>query len=153
MKTKTKHPGGRPPKYKTPEELQAKVDEYFESCWVDKVTEATDKDGVCTMSTVRYQNRPYTVAGLALHLDMTRETLCQYAKGGKFSDVIKRAKDKIVMNVEESLLWGKNATGPIFWLKNHAGYRDKQEQDINVNGSLIHKIERVVVKPSDRTQD
>jgi hypothetical protein len=31
------------------------------------------------------------------------------------------------MYVEENLVEGKNAAGPIFWLKNHAGYRDKQE--------------------------
>jgi hypothetical protein len=126
---KSKHPGGRPPKYKTPQELQEKIDAYFDSCWIDKVTEVTDKDGKCTMSTVRYQNRPYTVAGLALALDLCRDTLAEYVKAGQFSDVVKKAKIKIEMNVEELLLEGKNAAGPIFWLKNHAAYRDKQEME------------------------
>jgi hypothetical protein len=31
------------------------------------------------------------------------------------------------MNVEEYLLAGKNATGAIFWLKNHAHYADNQQ--------------------------
>jgi hypothetical protein len=127
--SKGKHPGGRPPKYKTAKELQEKIDAYFDSCWIDKVTEVTDKEGICTMSTVRYQNRPYTVAGLALALDLCRDTLAEYVKAGQFSDIIKKAKLKIEMNVEELLLEGKNAAGPIFWLKNHAAYRDKQEME------------------------
>lgn len=123
-------PAGRPPIFKTPEEMQAKVDEYFESCWMDKVTETTDKNGACTMSTVRYQQRPYTIMGLAMHLGMCRDTLCEYAKNGEFSDIVKNAKAKVEMFVEESVLWNKNATGPIFWLKNHAGYTDKIEQTL-----------------------
>jgi len=124
-----KNKGGRPPKYKTREELQAKIDEYFDSCWVDKITQVTDKDGNITESNVRYQNRPYTIMGLALALGMTRETLCQYAKDGRFSDIVKKAKQTVEMYVEEMLLEGKNAAGPIFWLKNHAEYRDKTEQE------------------------
>lgn len=126
-KANGKHPGGRPPLYKMAQELQAKIDEYFESCWIDKVVEVTDKEGNVTTTNSRYQNRPYTVMGLALALGMCRDTLCEYAKNGEFSDIIKKAKAKVEMNVEENLLWGKNAAGPIFWLKNHAGYRDKQE--------------------------
>jgi hypothetical protein len=126
---KAKHPGGRPPIFATAEEMQLKIEEYFDSCWVDKVSEATDKDGKCTMSTVHYQNRPYTIMGLALHLGMGRETLCQYSKDGEFSDIVKRAKQKVEMAVEELLL-EKGHSGSIFWLKNHAGYTDKiiQEQ-------------------------
>ncbi len=124
-----KNKGGRPPKYKTREALQAKIDEYFDSCWVDKITQVTDKDGNITESNVRYQNRPYTIMGLALALGMTRETLCQYAKDGRFSDIVKKAKQTVEMYVEEMLLEGKNAAGPIFWLKNHAEYRDKTEQE------------------------
>ena len=119
---------GRPPKYRTPQALQEKIDEYFESCWVDKVVEVTDKDGNVTATNSRYQNRPYTVAGLAWHLGFnSRQSLLNYDANKKFLDVIKKAKLKIEMNVEEFLVEGKNAAGPIFWLKNHASYRDKQE--------------------------
>jgi len=142
---KEKHAGGRPPKFATPEELQAAVDAYFDSCWTEKITEATDtKTGVCTMSTVRYQSRPYTIMGLALALDLSRQGLCEYADKGDFSDIVKKAKAKVEMNVEELLLDGKG-TGPIFWLKNHAGYKDQQE--VKHSGEFIHKVERVVIKP------
>jgi len=43
--------------------------------------------------------------GLALALGMCRDTLCEYAKNGEFSDIIKKAKAKVEMNVEENLLW------------------------------------------------
>ena len=124
-----KNKGGRPPKYKTREELADKIKEYFDSCWVDKITQVTDKDGNITESNVKYQNRPYTIMGLALALGMCRDTLCEYAKNGKFSDIVKKAKQTVEMYVEEMLLEGKNAAGPIFWLKNHAEYRDKTEQE------------------------
>ncbi len=128
---KDKHPGGRPPKYNNVQELQAKIDEYFDSCWIDKIIEVTDKDGNCTATNSRYQNRPYTVMGLVFALGfVSRQSLLDYCKrSGQFSDTIKRAKTKIEMNVEEYLLEGKNAAGPIFWLKNNAEtkYQDKQE--------------------------
>jgi hypothetical protein len=131
---KEKHAGGRPPKFSTPKLLQTAIDEYFESCWFEKITETTDEAGNTEMSTVRYQQRPYTIAGLAYALDMTTQALRDYQAKPQFLCIIKKAKQKIEMNVEESLVEGKNAAGPIFWLKNHAGYRDKQE--IELSGTL-----------------
>ena len=139
---KPKHPGGRPPKYKTPEELQEKIEAYFDSCWTDKVTEVTDKEGTCTMSTVRYQDRPYTVAGLAYFLGFEdRQALSEYKAKPEFSVIVKKAQLKIQTCWEEALS-GKNATGPIFWLKNHAGYKDSQElkHTGSDGGAIVHKI-------------
>lgn len=121
---------GRPPKYTDLETFQRKIDEYFESCWVDKVTEVMDKEGNCTMSTVRYQNRPYTIMGLVLALGLTsRKSLLDYQGREEFCNAVKKAKTKVEMCVEEYLFNAKNAAGPIFWLKNNAEtkYQDKQE--------------------------
>ena len=138
-----KNKGGRPPKYKTREELQAKIDEYFDSCWVDKITQVTDKDGNITESNVRYQDRPYTVAGLAQYLGFnSRQSLLDYDAKPQFLDVIKKAKLKIEMFIEEQLVAGKNAAGPIFWLKNHAEYRDKTEQEVLITKPLVVIHER-----------
>jgi len=139
----TTKPFGRPPKFTNPQEMQIAIDDYFESCWIDKITEVTSKEGETTTSNARYQNRPYTVMGLALALNMTRETLCEYAKKGDFSDIVKRAKDKVEMNVEEALLEGKNAAGPIFWLKNHADYRDKQELELSGEVGVKRLLEEI----------
>ena len=125
-----KHAGGRPPKYSTPEEMQAVVDDYFESCWVEKITETENKEtGEIITSNVRYQNRPYTMAGLAYHLEMTTQGVREYGGKDEFSCIVKRAKQKVEMSWEEQLYDGKGS-GPIFWLKNHAGYRDKQEHEL-----------------------
>ena len=132
-----KNLGGRPPKFTTARDLQDKINDYFDSCWVDKIIEVTDKEGNCTSTNSRYQNRPYTIAGLALSLGICRDTLCEYAKKSKFSDIIKKAKLTVEMNVEECLLAGKNAAGPIFWLKNHADYKDKQETKIGLDENSI----------------
>lgn len=145
----TKHAGGRPPKYKTPQALQEKVDEYFESCWFEKITESEDKDtGKIETSVIRYQQRPYTIAGLAYHLDMTTQGVREYQGKDEFSCIIKRAKLKIEMNFEENLS-GKNPTGSIFWLKNHAGYKDKTENEITGKDGvdLFSGIKITLVKP------
>ena len=123
-----KSKGGRPPKFTTKEEIERKIEEYFNSCWVDKVIETSDKEGKTTTTNVLYQNRRYTFAGLALGLGFrSRQTLLNYAAKSEFLDTIKRAKLKVEMNVEEGMLEGKSAAGNIFWLKNNAGYRDKEE--------------------------
>ena len=136
---------GRPPKYKTPQELEQKIQEYFDSCWIDKVTEIEEKEkGLITTSNIKYQNRPYTVAGLAEFLGFSsRQSLLDYDANPEFLDIIKRAKLKIEMFIEEQLVTGKNAAGTIFWLKNHADYRDKQEMDLNHSGGIKHLLEEI----------
>lgn len=152
-----KHAGGRPPKYNSVKELQEKIKDYFDSCWIDKVVEVTDKNGTVTATNARYQDRPYTVAGLALALDVTRETLCEWEKNSKFSDVIKKAKLQIKMNVEEKLLDGKNPAGCIFWLKNHdsAYFKDKTETAVKaevkhgLSPEVTELFEKVYKKAND----
>src|SRR6185369_16142220 len=129
-----------PLKFPNPEILQTAIDEYFESCWFEKVTESTDPDtGKVEMSVVRYQQRPYTIAGLAYHLHMTTQGLREYQGKDEFSGIIKRAKLQVEMNEEENL-FGKNPAGSIFWLKNHAGYKDKTEQDLNFPQGLTLNV-------------
>jgi hypothetical protein len=112
-----KHPGGRPPKYKTKEEMQKKIDKYFEQC--DRM------------------NEPYTVTGLALALDLDRKALINYGENEEFSNTLKKAKLKVENWLEKNLITGQgNATGIIFNLKNNYGYKDKQEIDANVNTDI-----------------
>ena len=107
---------GRPRKYETVEELEGMITKYFQTC---------DEE-----------NKPYTITGLAIALDMSRQGLLDYCSrkdenGEPFLDSIKRAKDRCEAKIEEGLLSGKyNATGAIFNLKNNYGWRDKQEQEI-----------------------
>lgn len=123
----------KPLKFKSPEELQKKIDKYFKDC---------DKE-----------NEPYTITGLCLALDITRHTLMHYeecfdrdwlkrlddTEKAAYMHTVKRAKLKCENYVEKQLLdpySKKNPAGDIFALKNY-GWTDKTEvvtttKDINV---------------------
>lgn len=103
-----KNKGGRPEKYSTREQLEAKTIEYF-----------TENAG-----------HPLQVAGLAAHLGITTQTLLQYEKDERFSSTIKEAKTVIESDLAQRALEGKNnATMSIFLLKNNFGYKDKHETE------------------------
>ena len=101
---------GRPLKFNSAEELQAKIDAYFDDC------DATET--------------PYTITGLAYALETYRSLLCQYEDKEQFSDVVKRAKLR-VENFAEKRLYTGQPTGPIFALKNF-GWSDTQ--NVNMGG-------------------
>ena len=119
---KEKHAGGRPPKYKTKVEIQEKIDNYFKDCQLN--------------------NKPYTITGLGLALDMSRQDLINYSKKDEFFDTIKRAKMRVENYLEERLINDSSATGIIFNLKNNYGWKDKQE-NVNVGISYEDYIKRV----------
>ena len=83
------------------------------------------------------QNKPYTITGMAVFLGTTRDLLVDYEKKKKFSDTIKRAKERCHAYAEESLFIGKNPSGAIFNLKNNYGWKDKSEVSnpdaVNIN--------------------
>ena len=112
--------GGRPLKFKTPEELESRIEEYFEY--------AKDNKEVPTVS------------GLAWFLDTNRQCLLRYQEDDNellksvpddvkvlFRDAIKRAKARIEAGYEQTLFNKNSAVGGIFTLKNNYGWVDKQE--------------------------
>lgn len=103
-------PAGRPPKYKTADELQKVIDKYFE-----------------------VESEKPTVTGLAYHLGFeTRQAIYHLEnKNNELSYTIKRAVLKIE-SVHERGLQGNSNAGHIFWLKNR-GWRDTQQIDQNTN--------------------
>jgi hypothetical protein len=110
---------GRPPKFETPEELETKIEEFFEYCIEEK--EIPD------------------VEGLAVFLDTTRKTLFEYEKKPDFSNTVKRAKEKIFHKKKQLAFQGKmNATVFIFDAKNNHEYTDKQELDHTSGGEKIN---------------
>ncbi len=118
--------GGRPLKFPTVKALQASVDAFFESCY--EIDEETGK---------KYQVEPFTITGLALALDTSRETLmdienCNAGYSKEFSDCILRAKLKCHNYAEKQLYTAKSAQGPIFALKQY-GWKD--ERSIEVTGA------------------
>ena len=117
---------GRPLKFKSPEELQEKIEEYF------SVTPEGQR----------------TITGLAVYLDTSRETLCNYESRDEFFDAIKKGKDRVELDYELSLR-KRGGSGDIFGLKNF-GWRDKQETDITSGGD---KLNPILVKFIDGTEN
>lgn len=107
-----KHPGGRPLKFKTAEELQEKIDHYFAT---------TSKE-------------EWTITGLALALDTSRQTLLEYEEKDEFADTVKKAKLK-VENGYELDLKKHGRSGTIFALKNF-NWKDKTESETTHKGEV-----------------
>lgn len=106
---------GRPPKFETKEELEKKIEEYFET------------------------NPRAVVSGLALHLGFeSRQSFYDLEKTDKFSYIIKRARLMIENNVEEQSIDSPNAFN-IFRLKN-LGWKDTQDINQQVIQTTVPKF-------------
>lgn len=136
---------GRPPKYKTPEEMQKKIDEYFESCYraimvfnkdKSQYEVVKDNDG----NIVKEQFKPFTITGLANALELSRSDLLNYDKKSEFHNTVTRAKSIVEQYAEERLFDRDGNRGAIFSLSNNfKNWADKQQIDttkeptININ--------------------
>ena len=129
---------GRPPKYKTPEEMQKTIDVYFLACRVhqdgntDRLEYLND-DELLVINDI--EDIFPSISGLAYTLGMTTETLRQYGNEDEFSATVKRAKQRVEMSLEQRLN-GKAVTGSIFSLKNNFGWKDKQDVEHSGNMSV-----------------
>ena len=136
-----KHAGGRPPKYNSPEEMQERIDKYFNSCFrpIGRTTSSgefkilKDDEG----NIIYEQFKPFTITGLADALDMTRQSLLNYSENEKFFDTIMRAKRKCELYAEERLYDKDGNKGAMFSLSNNfENWKEKQEIDANVNTEI-----------------
>ena len=141
METK---PVGRPPIFKTVEEMSEKIEEYFD--WCDNRMKSYYNEKAGTDVQVN-DPAPYTMSGLARRLGMDRDTLINYAHKDEFVGTIKAARERVHEDVETRLM-EKQATGAIFNLKNNFGWKDKSENDITTGGEKIESL--VVYKPEKK---
>ncbi len=124
---------GRPLLFECPIKLKEKIKEYF-----------VQMDA---------QNRRYTLAGLAVHLDCSRATLHNYRVGmGKdFFDAIQYGKDKIEAQLEESVVNKETyCKGQEFALRNNCGWHESR--DINLGGQEENPLKtesNVKLSPAD----
>lgn len=132
--TKKKHAGGRPPKYKTVEELQEKIEEYFDFC--DNKTKKIYSEKLGEMMVA--DPEPYTMSGLAYALNLSRQGLVEYKEKDQFSDAIKRARDRVEKDLDRRLNDKALFTpGLIFNLKNNFNWREKTETDLTSGGDKV----------------
>lgn len=135
---------GRPPMYKSKEEIQKKIDEYFKACEGEPLLDAEgnpmiDKYG----NAVIVGARPLTITGLALALGFTsRQALLNYQDKPEFVDTITRAKAKVEQYAEERLFDKDGANGAKFSLANNFdGWREKQQIEADINSEMTINIE------------
>jgi len=117
--------GGRPLKFNTPQELEQKAEEYLSST----------------------PNNEWTITGLALALDTTRQTLVNYENRDEFLDTVKKLKTK-VENSYELGLRKRGGAGDIFGLKNF-GWSDKIETEHS--GEITQK--QYIIKDGSESSD
>lgn len=130
-----KRPVGRPPKWEDPQDLQNCIDAYFDYCDGFTVMEDVYQGGSWVGQREVRRPKPYTVAGLALWLDVDRLTLLRYAEKEEFCNTIRQGKARIEVQLEEKLLTAQSS-GVAFNLKNNFGYKDKSEVENTHKGGL-----------------
>lgn len=117
----TKHAGGRPPKFTTPEELEAACNEFISN-----------------------NAGKMTITGLAMWLGFdSRQSLYDYGKRSEFSYIINNARLAVENDYELSLR-SISVTGSIFALKN-MGWKDKTETELS-GGVEVKQITGMVIK-------
>ena len=114
--------GGRPPKFDNPEDMWAKIEEYFES---KKQTNGTYKP---------------TIEGLTFYLGFsTRKSLMDYAeKDEVFLNIVNRAK-LFIKSCYENQLYGFAWAGAQFALRN-IGKEDWQDEVIQNQNQVVTQV-------------
>ena len=123
-------PAGRPLKYKTVEELESAIEEYFNYC-DNRIKQVHSKEGE---SYAIADPEPYAMSGLAYALGIDRKTLLNYSYKDDYSPLLKRARSRVEADVERRMLHKDTFTpGLIFNAKNNFDWKDKTETDTTVH--------------------
>lgn len=137
---------GRPPRYKSKEEIEGLIDQYFKEC---EGTPLVNEDGVAVLDKygdpVMINRHPPTVTGLALALGFTtRLGLLNYQTKPEFMNTIMRAKSRIEQYTEERLFDRDGVNGAKFSLKNNfKGWSDNPDawhDDVTETDNFIEAL-------------
>lgn len=121
---------GRPRAFKSVEEVEEKINAYFNYC--------------------EEKEKPYTMSGLAYYLEVSRQTLVNYSNEDEYFDTIKKARDRVQMQLEENALSNKaNPTFTIFNLKNNFDWKDKME----VEKTDMTKVDKLLKEIKDNASN
>lgn len=115
----------RPAYWTEPEQLQKRIDEYYQDC--------------------RQRGVALTFAGLAAFLEVDRKTIYNYGQKDAFFPTIKKAKQKIEASWEEHSFTKDANASSIFVMKNY-GYTDRQEIDTNIKGDFSEALNKFIDK-------
>jgi hypothetical protein len=135
-------------KYKTPQEMETKINAYFDYCesTIFKTIVRTDKND--NQTTQELMTTP-TLHGLYAFLDIHESSFKRYLKYPLFKSIIKKAREKIIKNLSENLLHSEyNTAGAIFLLKCY-GLTEKDKQ--NGTNIQINNTSFKIVDATDET--
>jgi hypothetical protein len=145
MADKKKHAGGRPKLFKSAEEMQKKIDAYFESCKGEVLKDKEDnviynKWGI----PVIINDKPPTVTGLALALGFnSRTSLLNYEAEKEFMNTITCAKARVEEYAESRLFDKDGANGAKFSLANNfKEWRERSEVE-SVNHNINEDLDKL----------
>ena len=149
-------PAGRPFgtfKFDSLAELDAGIEKYFNDCDAKPVLDGdgnqiTDKHGKPAF----YPPKPYTVEGLALALNITPTTLCNYARedyaDGNYFASVNRARIRCLNYASERLYDKEGSNGAKFYATNNSErmgglrYADRQEVSMDIAPvSFVNNLE------------
>ena len=143
------HPGGRPlffnPEDGGVEEMQKRIDAYFDECDGELLTDPSGKPILTKWGQQIYiGKKPYTITGLALAIGFkSRQALLNYQGKEEFHDTILRAKARVEEYAESRLYDKDGSSGAQFNLKNNFKGWDG---DINANAEALEKLDEVLEK-------
>lgn len=137
----------RPLKYKTVQELQTAIDEYFLACEGEMLKDDDEKPILNKWGEpVMLGRKPPTVTGLALALGFAgRQALLNYQGRATFKDTILRAKSRCEEYAETRLFDKDGANGAKFSLACNFGWSDNgnaQDRDKKDPSKLFEALER-----------
>ena len=138
---------GRPPIYKTVNEIEGKIDAYFKECEGEILKDDNGKTVLNKFGNPVVINRkPPTVTGLALALGFTsRLDLLRYQGKEEFCNTITRAKSMVEQYAEERLFDRDGSNGAQFSLRNNfKGWdADKKNDDSGAGKiTIVNNIPR-----------
>lgn len=131
---------GMTPMYTSVEEIESKIEQYFEDC---KGYPLTDNEGNQIFNKfglpVFIDVHPPTVTGLALALGFTsRQALLNYQAKLEFVDTITRAKARVEQYAEERLFDRDGSNGAQFSLRNNfKGWDADKKNDDSGDGKIM----------------
>ena len=132
---------GRPPKFRTKEEIQEKIDAYFKECEGELLLDDNGNPVYIPKIGLVYtkQPKPPTVTGLALALGFaSRQSLMEYQGKKEFADTIIRAKSRIEEYAEGRLFDRDGVNGAKFSLSNNfRGWGEKPEQSQDIGSNMV----------------
>lgn len=147
---------GRPPKYKSVDEIKEKIEDYFKSCEGEILL---DDNGNLVFNKYGYPcwkkpPKPPTVTGLALSLGFaSRQALLNYQAKKEFNDTITRAKSRVEEYTEMRLFDREGQRGAEFSLKNNfKGWnseREREQDDMKKLDEIIRSIDKVAVNSGE----